>query len=1069
MRVGTSIVVILVWLQAIGQVPVDSLALWLRADVGVVTSGAQVTQWLDQSGNGRHATASGNVQKVESLINGYPSVQLFCNNGLLMTPAFQTFPSKRGAIFVVARTLGNSCVSGAGYGAFVQTYYGSGTTWQFGAFPSYYGFYDGVGSSNFNVTTLPVNAWGIVAMNRTSNTTMDCYKSGIFSNTVSIANNQPSLNQVRIGASSTGWEVLNGYIAEVLIYNKAMSPGELEQVNTYLANKYYFNGDVPLPTANGASLCGAGSAILTASGGDAYRWFDSPTATVPISTSASFTTPVLNTSTTYYVANFNGQLQSQRVAVTVNVALPGSSCDDNDPGTINDQLDGSCACVGTPIYQDVDLALSLNGAFQHASTLSAPAITIGPKITVEAWIRPDAFDFGEIYSVCNDPNSPCTGMDYQVLSFRVDPGGHLTALISPTAYSTRLLGKVATTPLILGQWVHVAATLDLITNECRIYYNGVEQPGTGLLTGSGGGSFMGYPAIGSLQVSGWTNTVQYPFTGRIDDLRVWDAVLPGSSIAQFHCAYDLIGHPQAADLVGHYRIEDGQEPDGMVVDLAGGRHATLTNVSVAEAYVPSGAAQGGSCGCALGPIGAPCNDGNNSTSNDVITGACTCAGSLIFCTNDLILEFRTDAIGAQTTWEIRQQGTGDLMDSGGGTYPSNVTLTDHTCLPNGCYYLRVFDAGGDGIANGGYILRTLNGAQRIIDNRNNGNFGSVSAVVGNGGFCLPMGSDKLIYTSCDKLDWVNNQFLVAAPNTSVSAQWGVGDQTDDGYQFWIFDPNGTYGYAKFRNHATSDGFGPASATRACHMQINNWSPNQIPFGQLMNVKVRSRVNGTNSAWGPVCRFKIDPTRALCPFTKLMDIPGNQFFSCNVTRTWGGNNRIYARPVEGATQYQFRFNSAELAQPVVRTATTYYVNLNWTPALPNGTYQVQVRAFKNGVWCATSLPWGDECNVTITGSPNAMSVNGGSTVATGDAKLAMFPNPNNGEQLTVSLSAVEEGVNTVSVDIYDLTGAVVSSRTIAVNDGMVYQVLELTGMASGLYMVNITAGSKRYTERLVISK
>jgi hypothetical protein len=108
-------------------------------------------------------------------------------------------------------------------------------------------------------------------------------------------------------------------------------------------------------------------------------------------------------------------------------------------------------------------------------------------------------------------------------------------------------------------------------------------------------------------------------------------------------------------------------------------------------------------------------------------------------------------------------------------------------------------------------------------------------------------------------------------------------------------------------------------------------------------------------------------------------------------------------------------------------------------------------------------------VTITGSPNAMSVNGGSTVATGDAKLAMFPNPNNGEQLTVSLSAVEEGVNTVSVDIYDLTGAVVSSRTIAVNDGMVYQVLELTGMASGLYMVNITAGSKRYTERLVISK
>jgi hypothetical protein len=56
-----------------------------------------------------------------------------------------------------------------------------------------------------------------------------------------------------------------------------------------------------------------------------------------------------------------------------------------------------------------------------------------------------------------------------------------------------------------------------------------------------------------------------------------------------------------------------------------------------------------------------------------------------------------------------------------------------------------------------------------------------------------------------------------------------------------------------------------------------------------------------------------------------------------------------------------------------------------------------------------------------------------------------------------------------VDIYDLTGAVVSSRTIAVNDGMVYQVLDLKEMASGLYMVNITAGNERYTERLVISR
>jgi hypothetical protein len=429
---------------------------------------------------------------------------------------------------------------------------------------------------------------------------------------------------------------------------------------------------------------------------------------------------------------------------------------------------------------------------------------------------------------------------------------------------------------------------------------------------------------------------------------------------------------------------------------------------------------------------------------------------------------RTDGNGAQTTWEIRQQGTGDLAQSGGGAYPNNVTLTDNTCLPDGCYYLRVLDAGGDGISGGGYILRTQGDNQRVIDNRGNFTTGSVSAVIGNGGFCLPLGGDKLIFTSCDKMDWVNNQFIVAAENPAVSAQFGV-TNTTSGYQFWWFDPNGTYGYTKFRSHATSDGFG-TGATRACHARINNWSPNQIPANVLMNVKVRSRVAGVNSNWGPVCRFMIDPVRAACPFTKLVDIPGNTNYSCGVTRTWGGSSlsKVVAKAVDGATQYQFRWNNAELAAPVIRTTTTPVLQLNWNPALPNGTYQVQVRAFKNGAWCVTSLPWGDECNVTITGS-TAMALNGGSTTSTGDVKLAMFPNPNNGEQLTVSLSAVEEGVATISVDIFDLSGARVSSRMMAVNDGMVYQVLSLGELADGLYMVNITAGTQRYTERLVIAK
>ena len=87
---------------------------------------------------------------------------------------------------------------------------------------------------------------------------------------------------------------------------------------------------------------------------------------------------------------------------------------------------------------------------------------------------------------------------------------------------------------------------------------------------------------------------------------------------------------------------------------------------------------------------------------------------------------------------------------------------------------------------------------------------------------------------------------------------------------------------------------------------------------------------------------------------------------------------------------------------------------------------------------------------------------------GEQRVVLHPNPNRGDQLYLRVSSVEEGVTTVSVDIYDLTGKRVAARTIAVQDGFVKTNLELNGeLAGGMYMVNITAGDKTYTERLVI--
>ena len=81
---------------------------------------------------------------------------------------------------------------------------------------------------------------------------------------------------------------------------------------------------------------------------------------------------------------------------------------------------------------------------------------------------------------------------------------------------------------------------------------------------------------------------------------------------------------------------------------------------------------------------------------------------------------------------------------------------------------------------------------------------------------------------------------------------------------------------------------------------------------------------------------------------------------------------------------------------------------------------------------------------------------------------MYPNPNRGDLVTVALSQIAPDVKTVSMDIYDLRGQRVTARTIAVQDGYLNTVIDLNGdLAGGMYMVNIIAGDKTYTQRLVI--
>ena len=69
-----------------------------------------------------------------------------------------------------------------------------------------------------------------------------------------------------------------------------------------------------------------------------------------------------------------------------------------------------------------------------------------------------------------------------------------------------------------------------------------------------------------------------------------------------------------------------------------------------------------------------------------INASCVCVA--VSCTQNLTIEIQTDANPNQITWELREQGTNQLIQSGTPTPPNGIQ-TMNTCVPDGCYFLKV--------------------------------------------------------------------------------------------------------------------------------------------------------------------------------------------------------------------------------------------------------------------------------------------------------------------------------------------------------------------------------------------
>ena len=162
----------------------------------------------------------------------------------------------------------------------------------------------------------------------------------------------------------------------------------------------------------------------------------------------------------------------------------------------------------TPAASETDTAISLSGQFLAASNESAFDISSGTTFTLEAWVRP---------SVTN-ANQILLGKDLQyslLISSNGSFGANFFTTNTPsgTGGETAIFGAASVRP---NEWQHVA----LVRNGTTI---------TGFINGQQVGSMSNASANDSIRagsnpfVIGGYSTSNQPYTGHIDQVRVWSS------------------------------------------------------------------------------------------------------------------------------------------------------------------------------------------------------------------------------------------------------------------------------------------------------------------------------------------------------------------------------------------------------------------------------------------------------------------------------------------------------------------------------------------------------------------
>ncbi len=222
-----------------------------------------------------------------------------------------------------------------------------------------------------------------------------------------------------------------------------------------------------------------------------------------------------------WAANADADISSGMVAY---YPFAGNAMDESGNGN-HGTVNGATLTIDR--HGDPDRAYHFSGS-SYIEIAHSNSLDLEAALTMAAWIRPDQEDGGWMVVQKQDPTHGGTiySLDIQ--------NGKIGCLLKIAEQGSSTEHAVGATPIVIGEWQHIAATWDGAT--IRTYYNGV-------LDGELAFSHPLATSDGEL----WVGRYYSAFNGDIDEVRIYHRALTASELieiadTQYDYWFDTAAH-----------------------------------------------------------------------------------------------------------------------------------------------------------------------------------------------------------------------------------------------------------------------------------------------------------------------------------------------------------------------------------------------------------------------------------------------------------------------------------------------------------------------------------------------